>query len=108
MKVLDDLVSPRHFFVEKSGVNPPMGASLKDKVARSLDIRMTIPPLCVLKAAQAFRSMKEGETTEILLSDPGVRESLFKVLPAYFCELVEITENKACCRILVRKNQEEI
>lgn len=77
---------------------------MKDKTEHSLDIRTTIHPLSLLKASQAFRNMKEGETMEILLNDPDIREYLFKVLPSALCELIEIKETKTYCRIFVRKN----
>lgn len=51
--------------------------------------------------------MKEGETIEILLSDPDTREYLFKVLPSAHCELIEIRARKSYCHIFVRKKHEE-
>lgn len=83
------------------------GASLKQKIEHSLDIRTTIQPLSLLKASQAFRNMGEGETMEILLRDPVIREYIFKVLPAALCELIEITEDETCCHVYVRKKHDE-
>ena len=76
---------------------------MKHRIDHSLDIRTSIYPLALLKASQAFREMKTGETIEICLSDPDTQEYLFKLLPASRCELIEIREGKSFWRIFVRK-----
>ncbi len=76
---------------------------MKNRIDHSLDIRSSIYPLALLKASQAFREMKAGETIEMLLSDPDTKEYLFKVLPASRCELIEIRAVKSFWRIIVRR-----
>ena len=68
-----------------------------------LDLTVTIPPLALLKASEAFRKMNRGEILEILSQDQETRDSLFKVLPSSQYDLIKITEKETVCRILLKK-----
>jgi TusA-related sulfurtransferase len=68
-----------------------------------LDVRDTIVPIALLKACQAFREMRTGETMEILVNDPDIRKDLFRVLPTSACELLDTREETSFSRFLLRK-----
>jgi TusA-related sulfurtransferase len=68
-----------------------------------LDVRGAIVPIALLKACQAFREMKTGETMEILVNDPDIRKDLFRVLPSSTCELLDIREETSFSRFVLRK-----
>ena len=76
---------------------------MKSRADRFLDIRKCISPIILLKACQAFREMKDGETIEILLSDPDIGEDLFKILPPSRYRLVSSLEEESFYRIVLKK-----
>jgi TusA-related sulfurtransferase len=47
-----------------------------------LDLRGLINPFTLLKASNAFKKLKAGETMEIIGSSPEITTDLLKVLPA--------------------------
>ena len=76
---------------------------MKRKTDHFLDIRDSIVPYALLKASQAFREMKRGETMEILVSDPDARKDLFRILPSACYEVIKIKDGRAFHRILLKK-----
>ena len=78
---------------------------MKQQTHHMLDSRVTIIPLTLLKASQAFREMKTGETIEILVSDPDAKEDLLKVLSAYHCELIKTEEEESFYRIVLKRGR---
>ncbi len=71
----------------------------------TLDLRGVIIPFSLLKASQAFKSIKPGELLEILCSDPDIHKDLFKILPESSYELTLMEELKEECsyRIQLKK-----
>lgn len=65
-----------------------MGKTTKHR----LDLRGSIVPLTLLKITQIFRTLKPGETMEVLWSEPDIPEDLFKVLPPASYELIAMEE----------------
>ena len=51
-------------------------------------------PWTVLKISQRFRSLRAGETLEVLWSDPDTMEDLFKVLSNVSYSLIGMEEVK--------------
>jgi TusA-related sulfurtransferase len=71
-----------------------------------LDLRGLINPFTLLKASNAFKKLKAGETMEIIGSSPEITTDLLKVLPAASCEIIssKATEGEqAGFRILLKK-----
>lgn len=72
-----------------------------------LDIRKCISPIILMKACQAFGEMKNGETIQILLSDPDSREDLFKILPASRYDIVSNQKVESFYRIFLKKKTQK-
>ncbi len=53
-----------------------------------LDLRNLIIPFCLLKASNAFRTLKKDDVLEILCSDTENLTNLMKILPSNSCELI--------------------
>jgi len=49
-------------------------------------------PLSLLKVTQHFRALKPGETLEVLWSEPGSPQELFKVLPQAAYDVIAMEE----------------
>jgi TusA-related sulfurtransferase len=56
----------------------------------SIDLRNLITPFCLLKASNAFRSLKKDDALEILCNDPESITSLMKVIPSGSCKLISV------------------
>jgi len=54
----------------------------------SLDLRNLIIPFYLLKASNAFRSLKTDDVLEILCSDAENLTNLIKIIPSHTCELI--------------------
>jgi TusA-related sulfurtransferase len=54
----------------------------------TLDLRNLILPFCLLKASNAFRSLKKDDVLEILYSDTENLSNLIKIIPSQTCELI--------------------
>jgi TusA-related sulfurtransferase len=63
-------------------------AKWKIKAMVSLDLRNLIIPFCLLKASNAFRSLKKDDVLEILCSDTVNLTNLMKIIPSDSCELL--------------------
>jgi tRNA 2-thiouridine synthesizing protein A len=68
-----------------------------------LDAKGLLCPLPVLKARKALKALAQGDTLEVLATDPGAVKDF-----AAFCrttghELVESTEESGVFRFLIRK-----
>ena len=75
-----------------------------------LDLRGLINPFTLLKASNAFKDLKAGETMEIIGSSPEIATDLQKVLPADSCAILsnETVEGEhAGFRILLKKKRTE-
>ena len=73
-----------------------------------LDLRGLINPFTLLKASNAFKELRTGETIEIIGSSPEMANDLLKVLPASSCEILSseaVEEEHAGIRILLRKTR---
>ncbi len=62
------------------------------KVMLSLDLRNMIIPFCLLKASNAFRSLKQDDVLEILCNDPENISNLMKIIPSDACELISVED----------------
>jgi len=60
----------------------------------SLDLRNLIIPFCLLKASNAFRSLKKDDVLEILCSDTENLRNLMKIFPSDSCELISAKDLK--------------
>lgn len=56
----------------------------------SIDLRNLILPFCLLKASNAFRSLKKDDVLEILFSDAENLMNLMKILPSDAWELLSL------------------
>lgn len=83
-------------------LNGTGGVFLKNHVDRFLDIRGCVSPIIFLKACQAFRAMKRGDTIEILVSESNVAEDLFKILPVSAYDIVNVREEGSVSIILAK------
>ena len=75
-----------------------------------LDLRGLIDPFTLLKASNAFKELKAGETMEIIGSSPEIAFDLIKVLPAASCEILSsemVAEEHSGFRILLKKKRTE-
>jgi len=79
------------------------GARLKSKKNHVLDLRGIIAPVTFLKVTQLLRTMKPGETLEILGKDPDTRTQLFQVLHTFHYQLLDIKEESSFYRISLMK-----
>ena len=73
-----------------------------------LDLRGAIPPITLLKISQVFREMKPREVLEIYCRDPDTRCDLFKVLPPFSYEVLdieELTDERSTFRVQMKKRQ---
>jgi len=74
----------------------------------TLDLRGAIPPITLLKISQVFREMKPQEVLEIYCRDPDTRCDLFKVLPPFTYEVLDIEEladERSTFRVQMKKRQ---
>ena len=72
-------------------------------VHRFLDLRGMIIPVTFLKITQTLREIENGETLEIVGSDPETRRYFFKVLKTFSYELLKIQDEESLYRIRLRK-----
>ena len=73
-----------------------------------LDLRGLINPFVLLKASNAFKELKAGETIEIIGSSPEIATDLLKVLPVASCEIISsetIGEEHVGFRLLLKKKK---
>ena len=73
---------------KKSQKNP----KLERQAMVSLDLRNLIIPFYLLKASNAFRSLKKDDVLEILCSDKENLATLLKILPSDSCELLSVKD----------------
>jgi TusA-related sulfurtransferase len=66
--------------------------NLKPRADHYLDLRGAIPPISLLKVTQVFREMKPDEILEILGRDPDTRTDMFKIIPNFAYDLINIEE----------------
>ena len=74
----------------------------------TLDLRGAIPPITLLKISQVFREMRPQEVLEIFCRDPDTRCDLFKVLPPFSYEVLDIEEledERKTFRVQMKKRQ---
>jgi len=62
-----------------------------------------IIPVTFLKITQTLREIENGETLEIVGSDPETRRYFFKVLKTFSYELLKIQDEESLYRIRLRK-----
>ena len=55
-----------------------------------LDLRNLITPFCLLKASNAFQSLKKGDALEILCNEQESLTSLMRVIPSGSCKLISV------------------
>ncbi len=72
----------------------------------TLDLRGVIIPFSLLKASQAFKTIKPGELLEILCSDLDIPKDLFKILPESSFELTLMEELKEECSFRIQLKKE--
>ncbi len=58
----------------------------------SLDLRNLIIPFCLLKASNAFLSLKKGDILAILCDDQENFKNLMKIIPSDSCELISVKD----------------
>ena len=86
------------------------GGRLKTGNQQKLDIRGLIIPFTVLKVSLALKNLDDGDTLEVLWSDPDTQDDLFKVLPAASYDLIELEEiqgDTPCYRMTLLKRRKE-
>ncbi len=66
---------------------------MEEKKTHVLDFRGGISPITMLKMTRIFSEMQPDEILEILGSDPGTRQDVFKVLPRTSYEVVLMDED---------------
>ena len=81
------------------------GSRSKSKVDHCLDLRGLIIPLTLLKITQAFRNIKDGETMDIVGTDPDTRRDFLKMLGVFPCEMLDIRDEKGRYLIRLRKGK---
>ncbi|MBW1751517.1 MAG: sulfurtransferase TusA family protein [Deltaproteobacteria bacterium] len=81
------------------------GARLKNKKNHVLDLRGIIAPVTFLKVTQLLRTMKPGETLEILGKDPDTRTQLSQVLHTFHYQLLDTKEEGSFYRISLMKKK---
>lgn len=69
-----------------------------------VDLRGAIIPLALLKVSQVFRETEAGKIMEILVSDPGTKRDIFKILPPSSYKLMDMNDEGSFYRIrLIRE-----
>ena len=68
-----------------------------------LDLRGAIIPFALLKVSQKFREIKVSETMEILVNNPDVKRDLFKILPPFSYEVMDLNDEGSFYRIRLKK-----
>ena len=78
---------------------------MKPRVDHYLDLRGAIPPISLLKVTQVFREMKPDEILEIMGRDPDTRTDMFKIIPNFAYDLINIEEleRDASYRVQMKK-----
>ena len=73
----------------------------------TLDLRNLIIPFCLLKASNAFRSLRKDDVLEILCSDMENLTNLMKIIPSDSCELLsakDLEGPESGLRVRLRKS----
>ena len=65
---------------------------MKPRADHYLDLRGAIPPISLLKFTQVFRKMKTNEVLEILGRDSDTRVDIFKIIPDFAYDLIEMED----------------
>ena len=65
---------------------------MRPRADHYLDLRGAIPPISLLKVTQVFRKMKTNEILEILGRDSDTRIDIFKILPDFAYELIDMED----------------
>jgi tRNA 2-thiouridine synthesizing protein A len=68
-----------------------------------LDAKGLLCPLPVLKARKALKALAEGDTLEVLATDPGAVKDFVAFCRTTGHELAESTEESGTFRFLIRK-----
>lgn len=76
---------------------------MESYVDRVLDLRGMIIPVTFLKITQTLREIENGETVEIVVSDPETRRDFFKILKSFSYELMNLHDEESLYRIRLRK-----
>lgn len=77
---------------------------MAEKADYSLDFTGVITSLTLLKLTRVFREMKSNQTLEVLGLDADTRCDLFRLLPAFSYELIDMDEREnAPIRVHLRK-----
>lgn len=71
-----------------------------------LDLRGAISPVTLLKVIERFRTVKPGESLEILGSDPATRSEIRQVLQGFALERMDIEDQGDAYRIHLTKGRE--
>jgi TusA-related sulfurtransferase len=85
--------------------NAGKGSRAESKVNHVLDLRGMIIPLTLLKITQGLRNIKDGETMEIIGTDPDTRKDILKVLVTLPCEVVCVRDEKDLYLVRLRKGR---
>jgi TusA-related sulfurtransferase len=77
----------------------------ESKVDHVLDLGGMMIPLTLLKITQALRNIKDGETMDIVGTDPDTRRDFSKVLGTFPCEVLHINDENGRYFIRLRKGR---
>jgi TusA-related sulfurtransferase len=81
--------------------------SKSKKVDHFLDLRGMIIPLTLLKITQALRNIKDGQTMDIVGTDPDTRRNFLTILGTSPCEVLWVRDEKDLYSIRLRKGRGE-
>jgi TusA-related sulfurtransferase len=81
------------------------GSRSESKVDHFLDLRGMIMPLTLLKIMQAFRNIRDGETMDIVGTDPDTRRDFLTVLGTSPCEVLWVRDEQDLYLIRLRKGR---
>jgi len=96
-----------HWNCNQAVLQGKKNANLEIQAMIRLDLRNLIIPFCLLKASNAFRSLKKNDVLEILCSDTENLTNLMKILPSDSCELLSAKDLEgpaAGLRVRLRKS----
>jgi TusA-related sulfurtransferase len=85
--------------------NTGKGSRSESKVDHFLDLRGMIIPLTLLKITQALRNIKDGETMDVVGTDPDTRRDFLTVLGTSPCEVVCVRDEKDFYLVRLRKRR---
>ncbi|MEA2348242.1 MAG: hypothetical protein QOG62_2029 [Thermoleophilaceae bacterium] len=71
---------------------------------QTLDVRGTISPMPVVRAAKAMKTLHAGAVLEVLASDSAIGTDVREWSTAAGHELISVAEEKGTWRVLLRKS----